>query len=69
MALVLSAARAGEWMQVSCVNPDGSVAPYQGWSGTSDGSPEFDSNNHALSFRTASVCSQQADVRITASVR
>ncbi|HEY5430397.1 MAG TPA: hypothetical protein VIK04_14875 [Solirubrobacteraceae bacterium] len=35
-------------MQVSCVNPDGSAAPYQGWSGTADGSPEFDSNNHAL---------------------
>ena len=26
-----SAARAGTWMQVSCVNPDGTAAPSEGW--------------------------------------
>ena len=26
-----SAARAGEWVQVSCVNPDGSAAGSEGW--------------------------------------
>jgi hypothetical protein len=29
-----SAARAGEWMQVSCVNPSGTPSPSQGWTGT-----------------------------------
>jgi hypothetical protein len=34
-ALIAAApARAGDWIQVSCVNPDGTVAPSEGWSGT-----------------------------------
>jgi hypothetical protein len=41
------AARAGEWMQVSCVNPNGAGAPFQGWTGSSTGSPEFGSNDNA----------------------
>ena len=39
------AARAGEWMQVSCVNPNGTAAPFQGWTGSNGGSPEFGSND------------------------
>jgi hypothetical protein len=32
-ALIVAApARAGQWIQVSCVNPDGTVAPSEGWS-------------------------------------
>src|ERR1700742_5193168 len=34
MLIVAAPARAGQWIQVSCVNPDGTVAPSQGWSGT-----------------------------------
>lgn len=30
---MVSSARAGTWMQVSCTNPDGSSAPSEGWSG------------------------------------
>ena len=45
--LAAPAARAGEWMQVSCVNPNGTAAPFQGWTGSSDGSPEFGSNDKA----------------------
>jgi hypothetical protein len=39
-ALAPSAATAGNWMQVSCVNPNGSSAPAEGWTSTSTGSPE-----------------------------
>jgi hypothetical protein len=39
------AARAGQWMQVSCVNPNGTAAPFQGWTGSSTGTPEFGSNH------------------------
>ncbi len=45
MVLAAPAARAGDWMQVSCVNPNGTAAPFQGWTGTNDGSPEFGSND------------------------
>jgi hypothetical protein len=31
--LTPAAARAGEWMQVSCVNPSGTPSPSQGWTG------------------------------------
>ena len=31
------AAQAGQWMQVSCVNPDGSAAPNEGWTGSGSG--------------------------------
>lgn len=41
--LAAPAARAGVWVQVSCVNPDGSAAPSQGWTGASGGSPELGS--------------------------
>jgi hypothetical protein len=47
MALTAPVARAGEWMQVSCVNPNGTAAPFQGWTGSNDGSPEFGSNDNA----------------------
>jgi hypothetical protein len=39
MAVGTTSARAGVWMQVSCVNPDGSAAPSEGWSGFSQGNP------------------------------
>jgi hypothetical protein len=41
LAVLIAApdARAGDWMQVSCVNPDGSAAPSQGWTGSQAGSP------------------------------
>jgi hypothetical protein len=39
LALATAQARAGTWMQVSCVNPDGSTAPPDGWSNASVGSP------------------------------
>lgn len=32
LALIAPSAHAGEWMQVSCVNPNGSAAPSEGWS-------------------------------------
>jgi hypothetical protein len=38
-------ARAGTWVHVSCVNPDGSAAPSEGWSGGVSGSPEAGSSN------------------------
>ena len=46
--LVLGAAhaRAGTWMQVSCVNPDGSAAPVEGWSSFATGTPGFFSNTN-----------------------
>ncbi len=45
MTLTAPAAHAGEWMQVSCVNPNGTAAPFQGWTGSNSGSPEFGSND------------------------
>jgi hypothetical protein len=39
MAFGAATARAGPWMQVSCVNPDGSAAPNSGWSGFSAPNP------------------------------
>lgn len=36
-------ARAGEWVQVSCTNPDGSAAPSEGWTGSAQGSPPLGS--------------------------
>jgi hypothetical protein len=49
IALTLSAtaARAGTWIQVSCVNPDGSAASFEGWSGGLAGNPEVGSSNGA----------------------
>ena len=40
-AVLLAAgpARAGTWMQVSCVNPDGSAAPAEGWTQSAAGPP------------------------------
>jgi hypothetical protein len=37
-AVLAPAARAGQWMQVSCTNPNGSSSNGQGWSSTSAGS-------------------------------
>ena len=39
-------ARAGTWMQVSCVNPDGSAAPVEGWSSFATGTPGFFSSTN-----------------------
>jgi hypothetical protein len=39
LAVAVPAAGAGQWVQVSCVNPDGSPAPNEGWSGYSEGNP------------------------------
>ena len=39
MVLTAPAARAGEWMQVSCVNPNGSPAGFQGWADSSTDNP------------------------------
>jgi len=41
------AAQAGTWIQVSCVNPDGSAAPSEGWSAASTGTPEAGSSESA----------------------
>ncbi len=41
--LAAPVSRAGVWVQVSCVNPDGSAAPSQGWSGSASGAPELGS--------------------------
>ncbi len=48
VGLVIAAeqARAGEWMQVSCVNPNGSAAPSDGWSSFTTGMPEVASNSN-----------------------
>ncbi|HEY3728745.1 MAG TPA: hypothetical protein VGL51_16330, partial [Solirubrobacteraceae bacterium] len=47
MALAPSPALAGRWMQVSCVNPNGTAAPNDGWSGFSSGNPGgFSSNDN-----------------------
>jgi hypothetical protein len=45
LALGTAPARAGDWIQVSCVNPDGTAAPSDGWSSFTTGSPEVLSNN------------------------
>jgi hypothetical protein len=43
--LLPSAARAGDWMQVSCVNPNGSSAPSEGWTNFGTNTPEPGSNS------------------------
>jgi hypothetical protein len=37
VAAAAAPAHAGTWMQVSCINPDGSAAPSEGWSGQTGG--------------------------------
>ncbi len=44
-ALVAPAAYAGQWIQVSCANPDLSAAPIEGWSSFITGTPGAGSNN------------------------
>jgi hypothetical protein len=44
MFACVSVARAGTWMQVSCVNPDGSAAPSEGWTSGSAGGPGYGSS-------------------------
>jgi hypothetical protein len=39
LGVAVPAAGTGQWVQVSCVNPDGSPAPNEGWSGYSEGNP------------------------------
>jgi hypothetical protein len=46
-AFVPSAAHAGYWMQTNCVNPDGSPASSDGWTGFLIGSPPLGSTNKA----------------------
>jgi hypothetical protein len=43
--LVASAAYAGQWMQVSCANPDQSPAPSEGWTSFTTGATGYGSNN------------------------
>jgi hypothetical protein len=43
--LAPSAAYAGDWMQVSCVNPTGSIAPSEGWTNFDTNTPEPGSNS------------------------
>ena len=45
LAVAAPAAFAGTWVQVSCVNPDNSAAPSQGWTSNSGGSPGDGSGN------------------------
>jgi hypothetical protein len=40
LAVAAPSARAGMWMQVSCVNPNGSAAPSEGWTGGPVGTPD-----------------------------
>jgi hypothetical protein len=40
-----SSAYAGDWMEVSCVNPSQSAAPSEGWSSFATGGPGYGSNN------------------------
>jgi len=46
LGLLAGGARAGQWMQISCVNPDGTPASSQGWSSFTTGSPSSGSNNN-----------------------
>jgi hypothetical protein len=45
LALFSTAASAGQWIQVSCVNPNQSAAPSQGWTSFTTGAPGYGSNN------------------------
>jgi hypothetical protein len=45
-AVGASSAQAGVWMRTSCMNPDQTPAPSDGWSGGSTGSPSFGSTNN-----------------------
>ncbi|HEV7805149.1 MAG TPA: carboxypeptidase-like regulatory domain-containing protein [Solirubrobacteraceae bacterium] len=46
-AFAPSAAHAGYWMKTNCVNPDGSPAPNEGWTGFPIGNPSVGSTNKA----------------------
>jgi hypothetical protein len=43
--LIAPAAYAGQWVQVSCANPDQSAASSEGWSSFISGTPGYGSNN------------------------
>jgi hypothetical protein len=43
--LIPSPAYAGDWMQISCVNPSGSSAPSEGWTSVVSGDPGYGSDN------------------------
>lgn len=43
--VVASPARAGQWIQVSCVNPDGTAAPSDGWSASASQAGNGSSNS------------------------
>ncbi len=44
-ALGVTSARAGQWIQLACVNPDGSAAPSEGWTGFAQGGVTLGSDN------------------------
>jgi len=44
-AVGASSSFAGDWMEVSCVNPSQSAAPSEGWSSFATGGPGYGSNN------------------------
>jgi len=66
-ALAASAAYAGQWMQVSCANPDESPAPSQGWTSFTTGSTGYASNNGTSCTPTSpmyAVLSTDADAAV-----
>lgn len=64
VGLVIAApqARAGEWMQVSCVNPNGSAAPSDGWSSFTTGVPEVASNSNIRCTPRAPMTASLSDL-------
>ena len=44
-AMLPTAARAGSWVEVSCVNPNQSASPSEGWSSFYTGGVNYGSNN------------------------
>lgn len=64
VGLVIAApqARAGEWMQVSCVNPNGSAAPSDGWSSFTTGAPEVASNSNIRCTPQAPMTASLSDL-------
>ena len=46
MVIGAQPARAGTWMLVSCTNPDGSIAPTDGWSAFTQGTTTLGDGNN-----------------------
>ncbi len=69
LALVAaSPARAGDWMQVSCVNPNGSAALSEGWSASTSGSAgAFSTSNNECAPGTPMAANLSADTPVPTS--